>query len=43
MMSSVEELLLAAEYILAGGNPHVVLCERGIRTFESSRATPSTS
>jgi len=33
--SSVEELLLAAEYILAGGNHDVILCERGIRTFES--------
>jgi len=28
--------LLAAEYILAGGNPNVVLCERGIRTFETA-------
>jgi chorismate mutase/prephenate dehydratase len=36
MMSSVEELLLAAEYILSAGNRHVVLCERGIRTFETS-------
>ncbi len=31
-----EELLLAAEYILAGGNPHVVLCERGVRSFDPS-------
>ena len=30
----VEEWLLAAEYIVAGGNPNVILCERGIRTFE---------
>jgi 3-deoxy-7-phosphoheptulonate synthase len=37
MSSTLEELLLAAEYILAAGNPNVVLCERGIRTFE--RAT----
>ncbi len=35
MMSTVEELLLSAEYILAGGNQQVMLCERGIRTFES--------
>jgi 3-deoxy-7-phosphoheptulonate synthase len=40
MSSTIEELLLAAEYILAGGNPHVLLCERGIRTFEP--ATRST-
>ena len=32
----VEELLLAAEYLLAAGNERVVLCERGIRTFESA-------
>ncbi len=32
--ATVEELLLAAEYILAAGNPNVALCERGIRTFE---------
>lgn len=32
--STIEEWLLAAEYILAGGNPHIILCERGIRTFE---------
>ena len=36
MMATVEELLLAAEYIVAAGNPRVVLCERGIRTFERS-------
>ncbi|MDI6823557.1 MAG: 3-deoxy-7-phosphoheptulonate synthase [Bacillota bacterium] len=34
MMATIEEWLLAAEYILAGGNPNVILCERGIRTFE---------
>lgn len=34
MMSSMEELLMSAEYILAGGNYRVMLCERGIRTFE---------
>jgi 3-deoxy-7-phosphoheptulonate synthase len=33
--ASVKEWLLAAEYLLAGGNPDVVLCERGIRTFET--------
>ncbi len=33
--ATLEELLLAAEYILNGGNPNVMLCERGIRTFES--------
>lgn len=32
---TVEELLMAAEYILAEGNPNVMLCERGIRTFET--------
>lgn len=34
MMSSMEELLMSAEYILSGGNYRVMLCERGIRTFE---------
>lgn len=34
MAASIEEWLMAAEYILANGNPRVVLCERGIRTFE---------
>ncbi len=34
MMSTIEELLMSAEYILSNGNPRVVLCERGIRTFE---------
>ena len=33
--ATIEEWLLSAEYILSGGNPDVVLCERGIRTFES--------
>ncbi len=36
MMSSIDELLHAAEYILAQGNQQVILCERGIRTFETS-------
>ncbi|MCK5525557.1 MAG: N-acetylneuraminate synthase family protein, partial [Candidatus Latescibacteria bacterium] len=35
MMATVEELLLAAEYVMAAGNTRVILCERGIRTFES--------
>jgi 3-deoxy-7-phosphoheptulonate synthase len=35
MSSTIEEWLLAAEYILSQGNPNVVLCERGIRTFET--------
>ena len=35
MAARVEEWLLAAEYLLAGGNDQVVLCERGIRTFET--------
>lgn len=35
MSASLEEYLLAAEYVLAGGNPRVLLCERGIRTFEN--------
>ncbi|MDB5691679.1 MAG: aroF [Alphaproteobacteria bacterium] len=36
MSARVEELLLAAEYLLAAGNEQVVLCERGIRTFETA-------
>lgn len=36
MMATVEEFLLAAEYILHQGNDQVILCERGIRTFETS-------
>ncbi len=36
MMATVEELLMAAEYILSHGNKQVMLCERGIRTFESA-------
>jgi 3-deoxy-7-phosphoheptulonate synthase len=36
MMASIEELLMAAEYILSHGNQRVMLCERGIRTFETS-------
>lgn len=36
MSSTLDEFLLAAEYILNSGNPNVILCERGIRTFERS-------
>ncbi|GAB4265442.1 MAG: 3-deoxy-7-phosphoheptulonate synthase [Deferrisomatales bacterium] len=36
MMTTVDEILMSAEYILAHGNPHVILCERGIRTFETA-------
>jgi len=36
MSATIEELLMAAEYILSGGNPRVMLCERGIRTFETA-------
>jgi len=35
MSATIEELLLSAEYIMAGGNYNVVLCERGIRTFDT--------
>jgi 3-deoxy-7-phosphoheptulonate synthase len=34
--ATIEELLLSSEYILSGGNYHVILCERGIRTYETS-------
>ncbi|MFN4290270.1 MAG: 3-deoxy-7-phosphoheptulonate synthase [Permianibacter sp.] len=36
LSATIEELLLAAEYIVAAGNPNVILCERGIRTFETA-------
>jgi len=36
MSATIEELLLSAEYILSGGNYDVILCERGIRTFETA-------
>ena len=35
LANTIEELLMSAEYILAGGNERVILCERGIRTFET--------
>ena len=40
LSSTLEELVMSAEYIMAGGNENVILCERGIRTFE--RATRNT-
>ncbi|MHB9097024.1 MAG: 3-deoxy-7-phosphoheptulonate synthase, partial [Syntrophales bacterium] len=36
MMTTIEELLMSAEYILSEGNQEVILCERGIRTFETA-------
>ena len=36
MSTTIEELLMSAEYILSQGNPNVILCERGIRTFETA-------
>lgn len=38
MSATIEEWLMAAEYVLAAGNPNVILCERGIRTFDSKYA-----
>ena len=36
LANTLEELLMSAEYIMAAGNPNVILCERGIRTFETA-------
>jgi 3-deoxy-7-phosphoheptulonate synthase len=36
MMATIDEYLYAAEYVLSHGNPNIILCERGIRTFETS-------
>ena len=36
LANTIEELLMSAEYIMAGGNKQVILCERGIRTFETA-------
>jgi 3-deoxy-7-phosphoheptulonate synthase len=36
MSTSIQEWLLSAEYVISGGNPNVILCERGIRTFETA-------
>jgi 3-deoxy-7-phosphoheptulonate synthase len=38
MSATIDEWLMAAEYILAAGNPNVILCERGIRTFDRKYA-----
>ncbi len=38
MAATIDDLLMAAEYILAAGNPNVILCERGIRTFDRKYA-----
>ena len=35
LANTIEELLMSAEYIMAGGNEQVILCERGIRTYET--------
>src|SRR5262245_8068684 len=40
LAATIEELLLSAEYVLAGGNSQVILCERGIRTFENATRKP---
>ena len=36
MSATLQELLMSAEYVMASGNPNVILCERGIRTFETA-------
>ena len=36
MAATIQDLLLSAEYILAEGNPHVILCERGLRSFDTT-------
>ena len=36
LSSTIEELLMAAEYVMVGGSSQVILCERGIRTFETA-------
>ncbi|NLM37919.1 MAG: 3-deoxy-7-phosphoheptulonate synthase [Firmicutes bacterium] len=36
LAATIEEWLMAAEYIMSSGNPHIILCERGIRTFETA-------
>jgi 3-deoxy-7-phosphoheptulonate synthase len=36
LANTIQELLMSAEYIMASGNPNVILCERGIRTFETA-------
>ena len=36
LANTIKELLMAAEYIMSGGNENIILCERGIRTFETA-------
>ena len=36
LANTIEELLMSAEYIMSEGNPNIILCERGIRTFETA-------
>ena len=36
MANTIKELLMSAEYVMAGGNENVILCERGVRTFETA-------
>jgi 3-deoxy-7-phosphoheptulonate synthase len=43
LSATLTELLMSAEYIMAGGNQKVILCERGIRTLRPTHATRSTS
>jgi 3-deoxy-D-arabino-heptulosonate 7-phosphate (DAHP) synthase len=43
LSSTVEDLLMAAEYIVKEGNSEVILCERGIKTFETATRSRSTS
>lgn len=40
MSATYEEWLMSAEYVMAGGNENVILCERGIRTLRATPATP---
>ena len=42
MSATLEEWLMAAEYVMAGGNYNVILCERGVRTSPTTAATRST-
>ena len=41
LSATIEEWLMSAEYVLAGGNRNVILCERGIRTFEKDDSQQS--
>ena len=43
LCNTIEEWIMSAEYIMAGGNEQVILCERGIRTFEKYTRNTSTS